>query len=350
MQDIITLNGTLTVNDDNNITLKEKSINYDYFLSVIDSLLNEYYHNLDLKDKTIKSYNDSIKCFMEWLKTNQQPICKSTMLDFKKYLSNNLKPRTINLYLSGLRQFFNFLEELGLPNVMKNIKNITVGEGHSKNALTIEQFITIDNNMQQEIKELKEQYINNQIKKEKYLLILRDYAIFNISVRNLLREIELNRADKMDIQNKQNQNILMIQGKGHDSKDDFTVLTDDTYKILDDYLKVRGKDNYSALFISISSNCYGTRLSTRSLSKVLKNIFKKYGNIDSPLITGHSTRHTGATFSYKEEKDILKTKELARHKNIQTTAIYTHLEDRLQNPTENIIQNYIRKERLRLEQ
>lgn len=335
----------------NNVIIKPKEIEYTLFINELSNLLNEYYATLDLKEKTIKAYSDSINAFIEWLKKNEnKPICKKTLLEYKSYMTINHKPKTINLYLSGLRQFFNFLEELGYPNVMKNIKNVKVGKGFTKSPLEVSQFITIENNMLKHIEELEQKYKSNEVKKEKYLLLLRNYAIFKLSVMDLLREIEMCRSDKADIRTMQGQVILDIQGKGQDSKNNFVVLADETLKSINKYLSIRGKDNHKPLFISISSNCYGVRLSTRSLSKILKNIFKEYGNIDTPFITGHSTRHTGATFLHLAKVDMREIQEVARHQDINTTAIYVNTVNRLIDPVEYTLQNFINQERLKVEQ
>lgn len=335
----------------NSPIIQPREIEYTLFLNELNNLLNEYYTTLDLKKKTIKAYKDSISSFVEWLKQNKdKPICKKTLLEYKEYMNINYKPKTVNLYLSGLRQFFNFLEELGYPNVMKNIKNVKVGKGFTKSPLEVDQFITIEDNMLKQIEVLEQQYKRNEIKKEKYLILLRNYAIFKLSVMDLLREIEMNRSDKTDIRTMQGQVILDIQGKGQDSKNNFVVLADETLKAINKYLSVRGKDDHKPLFISISSNCYGVRLSTRSLSKILKNIFKEYGNIDTPLITGHSTRHTGATFLHLAKVDMRDIQEVARHQDINTTAIYVDTVNRLVAPVEYTLQDFINQERLRVEQ
>ena len=115
----------ITVN--NELTLKDRTIDYNLFQMILNKMLDDFYKSLDLKPKTIADYNDCINYFITWLNENKgKPICKATIKEYKAYMMLNLKPKTVNLYLSGLRQFFNFLEELGYPNVMKNIKNVKV--------------------------------------------------------------------------------------------------------------------------------------------------------------------------------------------------------------------------------
>ena len=68
---------------------------------------------------------------------------------------------------------------------------------------------------------------------------LRDFAIVNLLLRTGLRTIEAVRADVGDITFKANRRILRVWGKGHDTKDDFVVLTDKTYLPIKNYLATR---------------------------------------------------------------------------------------------------------------
>ena len=154
----------------------------------------------------------------------------------------------------------------------------------------------------------------------------------------------MSRCDKNDIIQIGTQYVLKIQGKGYDSKEDMAILEEDTLQAILDYLKIRGKDNNEPLFVSCATNTKGHRITTRSISRIFKNILVRFG-LDSSLYTGHSTRHTGATFLSKSGADLRSIQEVLRHKDINTTTIYTHTEDRLKNPMEKIVQEYIREGR-----
>jgi len=80
------------------------------------------------------------------------------------------------------------------------------------------------------------------------------------------------------------------------------------------------KDN--ALFISNR----GVRLTTHAIQIVIKNAVEAAGL--SQDITPHKLRHTAATLLYKHgHVDIRALKEILGHESLNTTQIYTHLDD-----------------------
>ena len=88
------------------------------------------------------------------------------------------------------------------------------------------------------------------------------------------------------------------------------------------------KDN--ALFISNR----GIRLTTRAIQIVIKNVVEKVGL--SRDITPHKLRHTAATALYKHgHVDIRALKEILGHESLNTTQIYTHLDDQRLQPAVN---------------
>lgn len=295
---------------------------------IIEKELEKFFDLSDYRGETPRTYTTGINCFINWLKENNiEFVGKDTILEYKKYLKMNFKPRTINTYLSGLRCLFRYLNENGIVNIMNNIKNVKLQKGFAKLPISLEKYIEIDETLKAERKD-----------EASY----RDYALWTLAVHCMLREVEMTRSNKSDIIQIGTQYILKIQGKGYDSKDDMAILEEDTLIAILDYLKVRGNDGFEALFTSVASNHRGNRLTTRSVSRIFKNILVRFG-LDSELYTGHSTRHTGATFLSKSGADIRNIQEVLRHKDINTTTIYTHTEDRLKNPMEKILQEYIRE-------
>lgn len=307
-----------------------KPINKEISKEVIKKELSGFFKLLDYRGETPRTYINGINSFINWLDENKKEfIDKATIIEYKNFLKATLKPRTINTYLSALRCLFNYLSEFGIPNLMNNIKNVKLNKGFAKLPITLEKYLEIETTLKAERHD-----------EASY----RDYAIWVLAVNCMLREIEMSRADKCDIIQIGTQYILKIQGKGYDSKEDKAVLEEDTLQAIIDYLKVRGKDNYKALFTSVATNHKGNRLTTRSMSRIFKNILVRFG-LDSELYTGHSTRHTGATFLNKSGVKLQKIQEGMRHQSMDTTLIYTHDEDRLENPVERIMQEYIREGR-----
>jgi integrase/recombinase XerC len=97
------------------------------------------------------------------------------------------------------------------------------------------------------------------------------------------------------------------------------------------YLKTRGNaGEKEPLFTSLSNNSKRKRLSTRSISGMVKNRLKEAG-YNSERLTAHSLRHTAVTLSLLAGKDITEVQQFARHANIATTMIYNHSLDKAKN-------------------
>lgn len=294
----------------------------------IERELKKFFSLSDYKGETPRTYTTAINCFKEWLKDNNiEFVGKDTIIEYKQYLKRTFKPRTINTYLSGLRCLFRYLSDNGVVNITNNVKNVKLQKGFAKLPIPLEKYIEIEETLKVERHD-----------EASY----RDYALFVLAVNCMLRECEMTRSNKNDIIQIGTQYILKIQSKGYESKDDMAILEEDTLIAILDYLRIRGNDSHEALFTSVASNYRGNRLTTRSVSKIFKNILVRFG-LNSELYTGHSTRHTGATFLSKSGADIRSIQEVLRHKDINTTTIYTHTEDRLKNPMEKVVQEYIRE-------
>lgn len=147
-----------------------------------------------------------------------------------------------------------------------------------------------------------------------------------------LRTIEISRANIEDIQTLRNNTVLYyIQGKGKEEKTDFIKLPYELESLLKKYLMLKGplkKD--SPIFSSTSSNNKGARLTTRSISGIVKTRLKNAG-YDDERLTAHSLRHTAVTLALLQGKDITEVQQFARHNNINTTMIYNHSLEKAKN-------------------
>ena len=295
----------------------------------IERLLQEFYASLDVSKQTIKTYRKGINNFIRWVRDNDiHTLDKKVMLRYKEYLIDTYEDTTASTYLSGVRNLFNFLEELGIPNIMRNIKGIPISKEFRKQPLS------------------KQQAIKVKLGKEVKLITLkdyRDYAIYCLLLYNGLREIELHRANKTDIKRQGDKIIMRIQGKGKKGKTQIIVLTDSVLIPLLAYLDKRGKDKHDALFIGLASNQYGTRLTTDSIGRIIKKMFVENGYISRDL-TAHSLRHTAITNVLKGGGDLQKAKVFARHSDINTTLIYSHNLDRIKDAPEYYVEKYLNSE------
>ena len=127
---------------------------------------------------------------------------------------------------------------------------------------------------------------------------------------------------------------LFIQGKGHEEKTDYVKLAAPVEKVLRDYLTDRGEtDGKAPLFVSDSNNSRGSRITTRSVSRLVKNHMRAAG-YDSERLTAHSLRHTAATLNLLNGATLEETRQLLRHTSINTTLIYSHALERAANNSE----------------
>ena len=77
----------------------------------------------------------------------------------------------------------------------------------------------------------------------------------------------------------------------------------------------------------------GERLKTRSLREIVKGALREAGFDDSRL-TAHSLRHTAVTLSLLGGASLQQAQAMARHTSINTTLVYSHNIDRVNNAGE----------------
>jgi integrase/recombinase XerC/integrase/recombinase XerD len=247
-------------------------------------------------------------------------------LDYKKFLSDQkLAAYTINSYLVVVRRFFAWTESKKIyPNVAKTIKAMKKPKDFRKESLSNQQIARV-------LKGINQSTLQGK----------RDFAVINLLLRTGLRTIEIQRADIGDIAKRIDEAKFYIQGKGRDAKDEYVVLTYTALKPILTYLEARGQNDVSApLFASISDRNNGDRMTTRSISRLIKNALLK-ADIDDKRLTAHSLRHTAITNALKGGASLQEVKTMARHANINTTLIYSHNLERMANPAEKVIDKYM---------
>ena len=247
-------------------------------------------------------------------------------MDFRKWLSEKNKPTTVQNYIVTVRLFFRWLEQQGLyKNIADKVKSPVINKEHKKDYLTSKQVKALLNNIKLDNREQG----------------LRDYAIIATMVVGGLRTIEIVRSDISDLRNVGDDAVLFIQGKGRDEKTDYIKLPYHVENAIREYLKSRKfTGEQEPLFVSTSNNNFGSRLTTRSISGIVKNRLKQVG-LNSSMLTVHSLRHTAGTLSLLNGGTIEETQQLLRHTNINTTMIYLHHIDRAKNRSEELIANAI---------
>lgn len=282
------------------------------YSAIIDRFLLAH----DIKPKSKETYRRALRQFFTYLETEgvTRPT-RETLIAYKAYLiDKKLSAYTVSAYIIAVRKMFQWTESEHLyANIASQIKGQKKPKGFKKDALSVNQARKLLTDMETET-----------------LSGARDYALVNLLVRTGLRTIETARANVEDIRQQGEQAVLYIQGKGRDSKDDIVILTEETLEPIRAYISMRGqgvKDS-SPLFISHSDRNYGERLTTRSISRIVKDRLQASG-LDDRRLTAHSLRHTAVTFSLIGGASIQEAQTLARHSDINTTLIYAHNLDRI---------------------
>lgn len=293
----------------------------------IQALVDAFINSQDVKLSSKNLYRRTLKQYFNWVETTNyllNEIARPQLLEYKDYLLNSgLSSLTVGSYITSLRKFYEWTEaNKYYPNIAKGIKTPKRKQQFKKQPLLPAQATDL---------------LNYYKDKE-----LRDFAIVNLLLRAGLRTIEVIRANVEDITFKGSQRVLMVHGKGRDEKDNFVVITDKTFKPIEDYLSKRGKVKSSdPLFISTSNNSKGGRLTTRTISYIAKEGLKAIG-LDAKSFTAHSLRHTTAVNILRAGGSLEMAQMTLRHSNPATTQIYTatlNEERRLQNSGEALIDN-----------
>jgi len=272
---------------------------------------------LDVDEKTLKVYKNGINCFNNYLQENgiKNPN-RDNVIGFRNMLRETYSSNTVNSYMISVRALFKYLEIHGLyKNIAIDIKGAKYDTTPKKEVLSLEQMQTIYNDLGD----------------------LRERALFGLMISTGLRVCEIATANIEDIKMYNNEIVLFVLGKKRDSKNEYVKLSNQVINDLQDYI---GNRTDGSIFISTSNENYGSGLSTVSLRKIIKNIFKRYG-LDKDTLSCHSLRRSFAVVSYETGNSIYDIQQVLRHQSINTTTRYLKQVDRDKNKTEYNVANAI---------
>ena len=282
---------------------------------------------LDASPKTVETYKKALRQFFNYIGVHgiRQPQ-REDVLAFRDDLkASGLKPTTVQNYITATRIFFKWTEQEGLyPNIAEHVKGAKLDKNHKKDYLTSRQ--------------AKEVLAGVQTDSEEGL---RNYAILSLMVTGGLRTIEVSRADVGDLRTVGENTVLFVQGKGREEKTEYIKISAPVEKAIRSYLKARENvEEGQPLFTSTSNNSRGKRITTRTVSAIVKNALKNAG-YDSARLTAHSLRHTAITLALLAGREITEVQQFARHANLNTTMIYNHALDQAKNGCSDAITNAI---------
>lgn len=283
--------------------------------------LNQYQESfidyLDVDDKTLKAYRVGINCLMNYLKDNNIKYpTRDDLIAFRNELRNKYSSNTTNTYITAIKALFKYLEIHKLyDNIAVDIKGARYDTTPKKEVLSLEQMQTIYNS----------------------LTDIREKALFGLMITTGLRICEISTALIEDIRMYNNEIVLFVLGKKRDSKCEYVKLSK---QVLDDLETYIGDRKNGHIFISTSNENMGQGLSTTSLRKIIKNIFKRF-DLDKDTLSCHSLRRSFAVVSYETGSSIYDIQQVLHHCSINTTTRYLKQVDRDKNKTEYNVANAI---------
>lgn len=291
-------------------------------LQLTADLFQRFIDFLDASPKTVATYTRDVRQFAKWLSFNgiKNPQ-RDDVLAYRDWLKQDHKPTTVQNYIVAVRLFFQWAAAEGLyPNIAEHIKSVKLDREHKKDYLTSRQVKAVMSRIDRSTEQG-----------------LRDYAILAVMFTGGLRTIEVSRANVEDLRTAGDSPVLYVQGKGREERTDYIKLMPEVDEAIRAYLAKRGAvRGDEPLFASLSNNSKGQRISTRSVSGMVKKAFQSAG-FNSDKLTAHSTRHTAVTLALLGGQSLQDVQQFARHANITTTQIYAHNLDRAKNRCEATI-------------
>jgi integrase/recombinase XerD len=292
-------------------------------------LISQYIANLDILNCTKDAYKKALQSWSRFIYSNEIHDNINPILQYKNYLIlRKLSAYTIATYISSLRLFFDFLvkQKVIVSNPAREISITKLPKG-KRNSLTKE-----------EAKNLLSLNFNNSAEE------LRNKAILHLKIFTGLRDISIVEANIEDIKAINNRYVLYYKNKGSQAKEHFVVLDNIVYYAINNYLiKRQNPSAKEPLFVSHSDRNNNKKITTQTLRHVIKNLLKRAGIIRAD-IKPHSLRHSAITFSILGGADIAQARDMAAHKDINTTSAYFHDIRRISNPAELYIKDYIFQE------
>ena len=286
-------------------TISEYYLDLRMFLRFIRLMRNDMPIHTPLEDIPIKDIG------LEFIKS----ITTSEIFDFLSYLANDrplnpdspytdhgIEPATRSRKLSAIKSFYKYLT----VRTKQLQENPVADLEYPKLRKTLPKYLT----MSQAAALLKA--VSGQNAK-------RDYAILMLFLNCGIRRSELVGLNLSDVY----EDRIRVVGKGN--KERFVYFGSACHRAIEAYMEERNKmvltDN-RALFGSRNGN----RISVTAVHRLVEKALLKAG-LDVTQFSAHKLRHTAATMMLSGGVDVKTVQEVLGHENLNTTQIYTHIEN-----------------------
>ena len=294
-----------TIKGQSQRTISEYYLDLRMFLRFMQLMRNDMPIHTRLDDISIKDID------LEFIRD----ITTSDIYDFLSYLANDrtpdpdaavpeygISPAARARKLSALKSFYKYLT----VRTKQLVKNPVADLEYPKLRKSLPTYLTFE----QSSALLQAVSGQNQT---------RDYAILMLFLNCGIRRSELVGLNLTDIY----EDRIRVVGKGN--KERIVYFGSACRKAIDAYLVERNKKVLSdnrALFGSRDGN----RISVTAVHRLVKKALLQAG-LDSTQFSAHKLRHTAATMMLSGGVDVKTVQEVLGHENLNTTQIYTHIEN-----------------------
>ena len=294
-----------TIKGQSKLTISEYYLDLRMFLRFIKLMRNDMPISTRLDDIDIRNID------LEFIRT----IKTSDIFDFLSYLASDrvsnpdtaapeygISASARARKLSAIKSFYKYLT----LRTKQLSENPVADLEYPKLRKSLPKYLT----MEQSAAVLRSVSGQNQV---------RDYAILMIFLNCGIRRSELVGLNLTDVY----EDRLRVVGKGN--KERFVYFGTPCRKAIDAYLVERNKKTLSdnrALFGSRDGN----RISVTAVHRLVKKALLQAG-LDSTQFSAHKLRHTAATMMLSGGVDVKTVQEVLGHENLNTTQIYTHIEN-----------------------
>ncbi len=292
--------------------------------------LSDYKLNLSLVEnkskKTIEAYMSDLTHYIDYLnQKNINNVEEITILTVDNYLNSLTKEyssNSINRVLASVRSFHKFIS---LNH--ESIKDPTLYIHTHKHNEHLPIYASV-----QDLKVLFDSFSNSDIDIYHKTILLTLYSCG-------LRVSELCSLKRNDVH--LSEKILKVTGKG--DKERIIPIVDACVQQMELYLNLVRKNWQKKTLSNFFINQYGRVLTRQYVHNLIK---KKCEECNlNPNLSAHSFRHSFASHLLDGNADLRIVQELLGHSDIQTTQIYTHIQNkRLVNAYDNAFQSFKKKE------
>lgn len=292
--------------------------------------LSDYKLNLSLVEnkskKTIEAYMSDLTHYINYLnQKNINNVEEITILTVDNYLNSLTKEyssNSINRVLASVRSFHKFIS---LNH--ESIKDPTLYIHTHKHNEHLPIYASV-----QDLKVLFDSFSNSDIDIYHKTILLTLYSCG-------LRVSELCSLKRNDVH--LSEKILKVTGKG--DKERIIPIVDACVQQMELYLNLVRKSWQKKTLPNFFINQYGRVLTRQYVHNLIK---KKCEECNlNPNLSAHSFRHSFASHLLDGNADLRIVQELLGHSDIQTTQIYTHIQNkRLVNAYDNAFQSFKKKE------